>query len=197
MAEASFAPNTTRLAPFVSFCTFQIVKCRLRRRRRDASSALPSFSPKAENKRPSACSQSVRGTFPFYSLSRHSGIRSSVRPSLAVGVKKSSRRLVSCQNNTSRHRARDRPRGRGPQSTPLFPCLSLCHSLRARCGSLHSLAGSPKHHLGRQGWKGWLLEIGTLLTNHFPSLPLHCGCLSQKLNNYPSVLLGPTFRLLQ
>ena len=97
-----------------------------------------------------------------------------VRPSsLAVGVKKSSRRLVSCQNNTSRHRQKDRG---ALQSTLLFPCLSLCHSLRARCGSLHSLAGSPKHHLGRQGWKGWLLEIGTLLTNP-PPLPFHSTSL--------------------
>ena len=95
-------------------------------------------------------------SFPFFSilslsLSRRSGIPP-LRRSLAVGVKKSSRRLVSCQNNTSRHRERER-------ETPVR--LSVSHSVvTAAVPLLPSPAGSPKHHLGRQtrkeGRKGWL-----------------------------------------
>ena len=127
LANLGLAPF---LPSFVSFCTFQIVKYRLRSGTDETPPPFALSPPKRKTNASRHGVKSERGKglfpFPFYSilsLSRHSGIRSSLPASLAVGVKKSSRRLVSCQNNTSRQRQTDRQ--------------SSCQSLRAGgCGSL-------------------------------------------------------------
>ena len=146
------------------------------------------LSSKAENKRHSAWSRFGRRvsrlfSILFYSLSlsRRSGIPS-VPPSLAVGVKKSSRRLVSCQNNTSRHRERE---------TPVR--LSVSHSVvTAAVPLLPPPAGSPKHHLGRQG-KREGLAWNRDNHRHFPSFTSLKVPLSQNWNHCPTLRRGPHF----
>ena len=119
---------------FVSFCTFQIVKCRLRRRERHLR---PPFSPSLlqSGKQTPLGMESLwtesQSTL-FHSILFSLSFSPQRDPSLAVGVKKSSRRLVSCQNNTSRHRERERERER-----ERLLSASLCQSLRSDC------CGSP------------------------------------------------------
>ena len=120
-------------------------------------------------------------SFPFYSL-LFLATAGSLRPFVAVGVKKSSRRLVSCQNNTSRHRERE---------TPVR--LSVSHSVvTAAVPLLPPPAGSPKHHLGRQG-KREGLAWNRDNHRHFPSFTSLKVPLSQNWNHCPTLRRGPHF----